>query len=71
MQDAVSKGRMTNQHAKKGIDTHWAKLSENEVIKIRQLYKIGSARKDLAIQFNTARSNVDFIVTYKSWKHLP
>lgn len=55
----------------KGSSSNFSKLSENNVLEIRQLYdeKLFS-RKELSVKFNVTKSNIDQIVTRKSWKHL-
>jgi|GEM_PF-970481 len=47
-----------------------AKLSENDVILIRELFKNGEKRKDIALKFNISRSVIERIVSYKIWRHV-
>ncbi len=49
-----------------------SKLTESDVIQIRSLYKTNRARKDeLASQFGVCYDNIWYIVTGRTWKHLP
>lgn len=47
-----------------------SKLSSEEVLKIRELYKMGMHRKDLAKMFDTHMHNIYFIVVRKTWAHI-
>lgn len=48
------------------------KLTEAEVIEIRQLFDAGGISKyKLAKWFNTTKQNIKFIVERKTWTHLP
>lgn len=56
----------------KGERNHFAKLTEEEVVEMREAYRdkkegIGQ----LANRFRTTRGNVWLIVTRRHWKHLP
>jgi DNA-binding MarR family transcriptional regulator len=44
------------------------KLTEEQVIEIRELYKNGSLQKELQEKFKLSQSQISGIVTYKSWK---
>ncbi len=54
----------------KGEDCGRSKLTESQVLEIRALYSSGSKRHVLALKFNTAPSNIDFIIQRKTWKHI-
>lgn len=71
MQDCFAKGRMKNRYQRKGVEINFAKLTEEQVIEIRHLHRQGVPRKELGVRFNTCTGNIDSIVTYKNWKHLP
>jgi predicted DNA-binding protein YlxM (UPF0122 family) len=55
----------------KGEENVNAKLTENDVVNIYNLYKTNKySMKDLADKFNTSETNVFNIVSRNSWKHL-
>lgn len=63
MADMATKGRST---------LAGAKLTENEVIKIRHLYATGRFTQDgLAAAFDVTQRQISRIVRGKRWKHLP
>lgn len=54
-----------------GEKTHLAKLTNEKVKKIRELYKKGiMSQKELADKFNTDQANIHYIVRRKTWKHI-
>lgn len=57
-------------NSKKGIECHFSKLNENDILKIRKLDKNGVSQKRIAEKFNTDCSNVNIIVNRKTWKHI-
>ena len=66
-----------NQHAydaglkQKGSKHGQAKLSENQVLEIRRLYKTGNyTYKDLSKMFGVSQTPISFIVNRKTWKHI-
>ncbi len=65
MADAIRHG--TTQ---RGERTHFAKLTEAQVLEIRELSRQGVARKDVAQRFGVLPSQVWHIVGGRSWKHL-
>lgn len=65
-QEAVRKGRMVF----KGVLNNRTKLSENDVLEIRRLFKIGVMQKDLAVRFNLKPNSVSYIILRKNWKHI-
>lgn len=56
-------------HAK-GADVHFAKLTDTQVITIRQLRASGFTYRAIAEQFNTKTANVWHICQGHTWKHL-
>ena len=67
-----------NQHAMdtglkdaKGVNHGQAKLSEDQVLEIRRLYKTGDYyQKDLGKMFDVHHSHIGYIVNRKKWKHI-
>jgi group I intron endonuclease len=54
-----------------GMNAPTTKLTENEVLEIRRLYKNGMSGKDISEKFpHVERSNIYRIVKYQTWKHL-
>ncbi len=56
--------------AKRGNESKSSKLSEEDVLKIRELHKTGVIQREIAAQFNIAKSNVSSIVNRKTWTHI-
>ncbi len=54
----------------KGEENPRAKLTEDDVFKIRDLFALGKTRRQLAEQFNTKPSNIKDIVLRRSWRHI-
>ncbi len=49
-----------------------SKLTDEKVIKIRELYATGEYRqKDLGGMFGVCREMISYIVRRKNWTHLP
>ena len=65
MADMVAKGR---QQKVKGSDHGRARLTENDVIAVRE--SVGIRRRDLAKKLGVSRSTIDDIFLRRSWKHL-
>lgn len=66
--DAISKGRLC-----KGEDVNTAKLTEEEVLRIREEYQRGVpgfGTPALAKRYGVSRVSIHQIVTRKSWKHI-
>ncbi len=64
--DCVFKGRTAM-----GITQGLHKLTEEEVLEIRRLYKTGNYTLiQLANEYNVHYSNIGYIVNNKTWKHL-
>ena len=64
--DMISKGRCRYV---KGENQHKSKLTEVDVIFIRESYNGGNV-KELAIKFGVTATNILFIIKRKSWKHV-
>lgn len=47
-----------------------AKLSEGDVIAIRKFWRDGLEKEDLARMFSVTRSNIEYIINGKTWKHV-
>ena len=56
--------------AKKGIDNKFSKLTEIDVLKIRELYKKGLSSREIGKKYNVVKSTILFIVNRKTWKHI-
>ena len=54
----------------RGETTHFAKLSDNDVIQIRHMRLNGWTYKAIAAEFNTKPANVWHICKNRTWKHL-
>lgn len=67
MADMVSKGRSRGHRAKNGILHYGAKLTENDVLKIRTSC---GTQKEIAKIFGVDQSTVSLIKTKKRWPHL-
>ncbi len=53
-----------------GEDSHFAKLSENDVIKIKRMLKKNISSKLIAIKFGVRDSTISMIKTGRNWKHI-
>ena len=68
MQDKILKGRSRNQN---GENNNMSKLTGKIVLEIRRLYNDKNIpRKEISKMFNISTSNIDYIVTNKTWKHI-
>jgi hypothetical protein len=56
--------------AKRGENNVTSKLTESNVLKIRELNESGLSQRKIAAQFNTTKSNAGFIVNRITWKHI-
>jgi hypothetical protein len=69
-QDMIERGRRIFRGAK-GEKNCKAKLSENQVIKIRQMYEHGNeSTNTLARKFGVTQALISQIVLRKIWKHI-
>lgn len=66
MRDMAEKG-----HSNRGVKNHFAKLTPAEVKEIRQRYREeGIIQKDLAAEYDIARSQISLIVNRHIWSHV-
>lgn len=65
--DMVLKGR---NHTSLGEANPNSLLRESEVLKVRELYKLGMNYKALAAKFNVPYMCIYYIVRRKTWKHI-
>ncbi len=65
--DRVSRGRTTRQF---GSVNPQSKLSEKTVLRIRQFAKEGMSQFEIAQLFGIDQSNVHYIVSRKTWRHI-
>ena len=73
MKDCASKGRQAKGDMlpdKRGEKTHLAKLTEKEVLEIRQLKEDGIKMKNIAIRFNITKDNIRRIIRRDTWRHI-
>lgn len=68
MRDSVNKNR---RHKPKGMLHPRAKLSDDDVIKMRALLKTGRRQKDISIMFGISRQTVTHINRRITWPHIP
>jgi hypothetical protein len=67
---STQKGNVEDM-VKKGRDKHFTKLTESQVLEIREKYKHGNiSQSSLANQYGTEQTNICQIVNKKTWKHL-
>ena len=66
IKDKMIKGRQS-----KGIERPAAKLNDEKVIRIRDLFHRGGySNKGLSEMFCVSRSQISDVVNYKSWRHV-
>lgn len=70
MRDAREKGRLRTPN-NKGALSHRAKLSEHDVVLIRQARAAGESQKSVAARYGVDPSLVGQIHRRKIWRHLP
>lgn len=71
MRDMSRKGRAVGNIKTKGQDVHLSKLTEVEVLNIRQLFATGEyTHKMIADQYNLTKENIGCIVRRQTWKHI-
>lgn len=54
----------------KGEKNAMAKLTDDDVLKLRELYKSGVTPRELCIQFGISKKYIHTVVKRKSWKHI-
>jgi len=68
MNDRDDKGRQARQ---KGSSHGRSKLTNDQVIQIREIHKAGQTTyRTLADKFNVSHSLISFIITRKLWQHI-
>ena len=67
--DMIAKGR-GRSNPRRGIENNKAKLTEAEVIAIRDLASSGKSTYAIAEMFGVTRPNIGYIVNGKTWRHL-
>lgn len=55
----------------RGEKNHWHKLTEAEVLRIRQTWANNKTAKELAAIYNVAPITITKIVNQQAWTHLP
>lgn len=70
--DMWTKGRGINPplNGYKGEQLPQSKLTERQVLEIRDKRVKGALQKELAVEFNTDQQNISMIVRRKTWKHI-
>lgn len=66
--DMIAKGRNV---IFRGKQNGAAKLSETDIVEIRQLREQGTSRLELAQQYNVSENNISRITNRKTWRHVP
>lgn len=72
--DMVRKGRQSKLSTlpdQTGVKNYNTKLTEKEVLNVRQLYRDGKSITEISKVTGVPSANVGAIVHRKSWKHLP
>lgn len=64
-EDMIKAGRQAS-----GERCHLSKLTASDIFKIRELSAIGLKDNEIAIQFNTATSNINHIINRRTWKYI-
>ncbi len=65
--DRVERGRTTRQF---GSVNPRSKLSESTVLRIRKFSKDGMSQSQIAALFGLHQTNIHYIVTRKTWRHI-
>jgi len=67
IRDMFSKGR---QRERRGEISNWAKLTENDVRRIRQLYADGFYQREIAAMYGMSQRGISVIVRRERWSHI-
>jgi hypothetical protein len=70
MADMHEKGRGSKHITSVGASNPKVKLTEENVLDIRQQHRNGISSRELAVVFNVSESNIARIVSRKSWAHI-
>lgn len=65
--DILGEKRNRINKYKKGSTNPCAKLSEKEIVEIRDKLKLGISRKTLREEYNVSKSLIQLIATNKTW----
>lgn len=65
--DRVSRGRSARYFGSTNVHS---KLTEPDILKIRQLFANGMSQKNIAIIFGIHQTNAHYIITRKTWPHI-
>jgi hypothetical protein len=69
MRDCWGGGRMENRV--RGERCHKSKLTQDDIISIRTAAARGISARELAAEHGVTRNNIDFIVSRRTWRHVP
>ena len=58
------------QHGRKGEKHHGAKLTDQDVMAIREEYANGLSFESLSYKYSVCKDNIKMIVRNRTWKHL-
>ncbi len=68
----ANNGMDTRRHGSmKGVKNHSAKLTDTQVVQIRELAAQACSQKDIGVKFGISQPNVSEIVGRKIWAHVP
>lgn len=67
IRDCIQKGRWVERT---GELNPYARLTDDQVQQMRQLFNSGKLIKDIAAMFGCSQSNAGNIVNHRAWKHL-
>lgn len=54
--------------ARRGNSSNFSKLSENDIKRVLELYKLGWTQEKIADEVGCSRSNISYIVNGKTWQ---
>lgn len=66
----LTKSQHAIAHNRRGENNNKTKLSEDQVIEIREKYAMGTSSIKLGKLFNVHSSNIRYIVNRTTWKHI-
>lgn len=67
--DMISKGRFVLSHHAKGSLSHNAKISEEDVRRIREAHAEGAQQNSLANRYGISPASVRDIISRRTWRH--
>lgn len=56
---------------RQGSSVPWSKLTERDVLKIKQGFLLGAGNRDLAAEFNVSHGTISDIRCLRTWRHVP